>query len=496
MSKINQEDSEEFTEQAEFFASAVHELRTPLTAIHGYSEALSRGTPTPEEITSFSTIIHRNSAYLLRLVNSLLDLEKLRAGKFELERKPFNLFAMCEEVEEICRPRAEEKEISFGIEPIYPLPRKITGDTLRLKQVLLNLATNAVKFTKKGGVKIVLSFDVSDQVLMFKVIDTGIGLTSDQQNRLFSAFSQVDPTVARNFGGTGLGLMVSKQIVTAMGGSIQVSSEPDQGSVFSIRLPVDQGAVAELQMTPPETRVRSASKGRIPALMGRVLIIEDTADTRNLVKYLLEKTGAHVSTAENGKIGLDQALQGEYDLVLLDRHLPILDGGEVARRLREANYTGSIIAFSAERGKKSSKWITEHGLSGSVPKPFSHADIYRVARKYLTTVSNVLESEAPLHSTLLEQSDEYQAIVNHFIESLPRRLEDIRSAVNKTDSQAVVTAAHKLCAASIFGFPLLEDVARSLETAAKEGSIGKFPVLFTKLEGITIRITKAAEDHT
>ncbi len=491
MNKATKSNSLQLREQEELFAGAVHEIRTPMTAVHGYSELLASGTVTDDEVRTFSRIIHRNSAYLLQLVDGLLDFTKLRSGKFEVDSQAVELISLCEDVEEICRPKAEEKGIAFGVEYIFPLPSEIESDSTRLKQVLLNLVGNAVKFTREGGVKLVLSFDQDSCVLTFKVVDTGIGLTQGQQEKLFSAFAQADISITQEFGGTGLGLLVSKEILSQLGGALEIDSEFGRGTVFSATLLLDRETLSDLEtLTLQRKKLKKASKERVPALMGRVLIVEDDEDTRNLVQHLLVRAGAFVTTAENGQVGLELAQLSSFDLIFLDRNMPLMSGEEVVRKLRDQGYENPIVAFSADQTRETNRWITSLGLSGFLRKPFTHAELYQTAQRYLCSVPQLLESDAPLESYLLAEGEQFRMIVEEFVEGLPGRLQSIRDAIDRNDLDSLIELSHKLCGSTIFGFPILEKVARSLQDAVRSGGRTEIALRFRELDGIIQRVTK------
>ncbi len=480
-------------DQEEFFAKAVHELRTPLTAINGYSEALAAGTSSADEVVSFGKIIHRNTSYVLQLVDTLLDLAKLNSGQFDLEKEPFNLLSLCEEVENVCKPRAEEKGISFGIEEINTLSTEIVSDALRLKQVLLNLAINAVKFTTKGGVKIVIALDPDSDQLRLKIVDTGIGLTAKQQKGLFSAFAQGDMAITKEFGGTGLGLLVSKEIIDKMGGTLEVDSELGRGSVFSIVLPIEKNPLSNQETTLRKTRKWPPAQRVFPTLTGNVLVIEDDPDTASLVKYLLEKWGVDIIVAENGEKGLMLARKGDVDLILLDQSLPLMDGPTVASKLNAEGFDKPILAFSAERGLAEEKWIKDHGLAGAVPKPFRQSDLYGIVQNYLRTVSDALASGDPVYSSLLDQGREYRAIILKFVEGLSDRLEIIKSAMSVNDLETLASEAHKLGNAGAFGYPLLQKIANSLERSVGVLSSAELLIQLSELETVIDRVVKGAK---
>jgi PAS domain S-box-containing protein len=360
--------------KSEFLANMSHEIRTPMTAILGFSEILlenAEGGPVQEA----AAIIKRNGQHLLEIINDILDLSKIEAGRLRIERLPCSLPALIDEVISLMRVRAEAKGLTLTAEYAGPIPEHIQTDPTRLRQVLVNLVGNAVKFTETGSVRMVVRHrpeHAPAPVLEIDVIDTGIGLEAEQLGRLFTPFMQADASTTRKYGGTGLGLAISKRLLGMLGGEISVTSRPGQGSTFTLRLPVEYPppAVADESLNRVPNGPRAAeriaitnqtARGALPprlkqkgALEGcRVLLVEDCPDNQRLIATILRRAGASVELANNGREAIDRLLQDQgaeaepFGVVLMDMQMPVMDGYQATARLRDAGYSGAIVALTA-----------------------------------------------------------------------------------------------------------------------------------------------------
>ncbi len=327
-----------------FLATMSHEIRTPLTAILGFAELLL-DAPAPERLEESLELIRDNGHYLLRIINDVLDYSKIEAGKLTLEREPFTPATLLGELRALMRVRAEARGLSLDLELDPRLPAALHGDVTRLRQILLNLIGNAIKFTHRGGVTLrCLYLEVEPPQLSFEVEDTGIGLPPGDPERLFEAFVQGDASDARAYGGTGLGLAISRSLARLLGGDITARPTPAGGACFSLRLPAGLEPVA----VPDQAPGRHAPE----ALQGRILVVEDNATNRLLVRLLLEAAGAMVAEAADGLAALArvesaQAAGTPFAAILMDIQMPELDGYEVTRRLRAQGCRTPIIALTA-----------------------------------------------------------------------------------------------------------------------------------------------------
>ena len=345
--------------KSEFLANMSHEVRTPMTAILGFSDLLTESAATESDRRNAVQTIRRNGQHLLGLINDILDLSKIEAGKLDVEHTTCHTRRLLFDVADLLKGKAEEKELALRIESDGPIPETITSDPARLKQALVNLVGNAVKFSERGVVRIVASCDPQAETISFAVIDQGVGMTPEQVARLFQPFTQVDASTSRRFGGTGLGLVISKRIAELLDGDVTVASVPGRGSVFT--LIVATGPLEGVQMVAaPDPRPSSVEvptpAGDLPRIRGRVLLVEDGQDNQRLLTILLEKAGAEVTLAENGLTGVEKVLSAmtegrPFGIVLMDMEMPVMDGYTATRQLRDQGYLGQIVALTAHAMK-------------------------------------------------------------------------------------------------------------------------------------------------
>ncbi len=364
--------------KTEFLANMSHEIRTPMTAILGFADILLEdGTANAVERTDALKTIRRNGAYLLEILNDILDFSKIEANRLEIEEVPCAPARIFADVVDLMRPRANEKKIQVRFELDGPIPERLLSDPVRLRQILLNLVGNAVKFTSQGEVRVRARFDANDRTLEFDVEDSGIGIAEKVLLEIFEPFRQGDSSMTRRFGGTGLGLAITKRLVERLGGAITATSTVGKGSLFRVRVPahpVDSGSVTEVPEsdTPSTGRMRSALEGLRAS--GRVLMVEDGPDNQRVIRHVLEMAGYSVTAADNGQIGVELALAAveegtPYRVILMDVQMPVLDGYEATRRLRASGYTGPIIALTAHALPSERQRCLEAGCDAFATKP-------------------------------------------------------------------------------------------------------------------------------
>jgi len=370
--------------KSEFLANMSHEIRTPMTAILGFAETLLAPDVSDDEAKDAIGTIRRNGKHLLEVINDILDISKIEAGKLEIEHVRCSPFQIVSEVVMLMHPYADAKKLTLHAECEGMIPEAIRSDSRRLKQILLNLVGNAVKFTQEGGVRVILRMDSAsacESMLQFDLVDTGIGMTTEHKQRLFQPFSQADNSTSRKFGGTGLGLAVSRRLAEVMGGCISiVESEPGRGSRFRFSIPT--GPLDRVTMVDSADGDRLLSK---PAMVSpisstpkplncRVLLAEDGPDNQRLVMFVLKKAGAEVTIAENGQIAMDKALEATqtgtpFDVILMDMQMPVMDGYEATSRLRRMGYTKPIIALTAHAMATDRKKCIAAGCDDYMAKP-------------------------------------------------------------------------------------------------------------------------------
>jgi PAS domain S-box-containing protein len=386
--------------KSEFLANMSHEIRTPMTAILGFAELLldeaGLDRAPPERIEAIHTI-RRNGSYLLELINDILDLSKIEAGRLNVERIVCAPVQVLDDVISLMRVRSNAKKLPLTLEYVGGIPETIHSDPDRLRQVLINMIGNAIKFTETGEVRVVARLVQElgkPALLQVDVVDTGIGLTREQSLRLFQPFSQADSSTTRKFGGTGLGLTISKRLAEMLGGDITLSSTPGKGSTFSLTVETgDLEGVRRLE-SPLEgapSAARAPADGTVPAMRldGRILLAEDGPDNQRLIAFVLKNAGAEVTVVENGQIAHDEALaardRGEpFHVILMDMQMPVLDGYEATRKLRAAGYAEPIIAMTAHAMEGDSAKCLNAGCDGYLTKPIDRA-------KFLQTIARTIQ---------------------------------------------------------------------------------------------------------
>jgi signal transduction histidine kinase/DNA-binding response OmpR family regulator/HPt (histidine-containing phosphotransfer) domain-containing protein len=346
--------------KSQFLANMSHEIRTPLTAILGFAEnLLDDDLPVDERRSSIETIM-RNGEHLLNVINDLLDLSKIEAGKLEIEQAPFSPIRLAADVMSIMRVKADAKKLPLRLRFLTPMPDRIVNDPTRLRQILINLLGNAIKFTESGFVELRVGFEsgtlTAAPQLRWSVVDTGIGLNAEQLGRLFQPFVQADNSTARRFGGTGLGLSICRRLARMLGGDVTASSVAGAGSMFSVTIETGTVEGTEFVEHPDEafqTHSVPAPRGdAFPRLDLHILLAEDSPDNQRLIGSFLVKLGAEVVVAENGDVAIDLALRSRdggrrFDVILMDMHMPVIDGYGATEHLRSVGYDGPIIALTA-----------------------------------------------------------------------------------------------------------------------------------------------------
>ena len=467
-----------------FVANISHEIRTPLTPIIGFAEALlDEGDISKPQRQSLRTII-RNSRHLLTLINDILDLSKIEANRLTVEKLAVNPFDLLQDIESLVGMQAREKGLEFDIQYEYPIPELITTDPLRLKQILMNLATNAVKFTERGFVRVTTRYEAAARQLVIQVADSGIGISEDKRQRLFQAFSQADSSTTREYGGTGLGLYISQRLARMLGGGIEMDSVPGVGSRFLLR--VDAGPVrdADLVMVRPqssETPEPSALMPESVAVHGRVLVAEDSPDNQQLIRLYLQRLGAEVTLCENGKLAVEAALRQHHDLILMDMQMPVMSGLEAVEQLRARGYRGPIFALTANAMKEDVERYLQSGCDGFLAKPIEKSDFNRVVRECLGTRDEDVQDE---------EDAQYQELVGRFVAGLPGYARAIEAGVEQGDWESVASLAHQIKGmGGSFGFPALSELALHLQEQLKDGNRDSAAVAAGELLALIRKIT-------
>jgi len=455
-----------------FLANMSHEIRTPLTAIIGFGESTLDSNQNVDERLSAIKSIVRNGKHLLHLINEILDISKIESGKLTIEILPTNLFEILSDIESLAGREAKNKGLEFSIHHNFPLPEKITTDPIRLKQILLNLCNNAIKFTERGHVKVVVSCNRELQHIKFTIIDTGIGLSPQQINKLFTPFTQADSSTTRKYGGTGLGLHISKLLIENLDGKLKVSSTLNQGSQFEFYINAgDLNDSRFISKTPafPSGDSKSAINPEVPQLIGRILLAEDNTDNQALISYFIRKTGASIKIAENGAIALQNALDTEFDLILMDVQMPEMDGLEATKQLRQAGYLKPIVALTANATHEDTEECYQAGCNKFLSKPVNWNLFYQTLAEYLPTKQSSKNKAIPIKTNLLINDPEILKLIVALLGALPERLEHISNALEQRDWETLVDHLHQLKGVGgNFGYPQLTKLSTRMECEAKQ----------------------------
>jgi len=400
-----------------FLANMSHEIRTPMTAILGFAdvllehlETLSEDDGRHEGDIEAAKTIKRNGEYLLEIINDILDLSKIEAGRMTVERIECQPRQIIDEAAALMKVRADAKQLPLKVEYATPIPDSVRTDPTRLRQILVNLVGNAIKFTATGEVRIVVRLvrgDQGDGQLEIDVCDTGIGMSSEQVSRLFRPFAQADTSTTRRYGGTGLGLTISKRLTEILGGAIRVESAPGKGSTFTVS--IDVGPLEGLKMWTPtcqDASDKNDARGRETAsqpkhLDIRVLLAEDGPDNQRLISHVLKKAGAKVTIVDNGQLAVEAVLRTcpgltsaahslddapesrtPFDIVLMDMQMPILDGYAATRALRESGYDGPILALTANAMSQDRQKCLDAGCTDYATKPIQRDKLLKLIDRY------------------------------------------------------------------------------------------------------------------
>ena len=471
--------------KSSFLANMSHEIRTPLTSIIGFAELMQDPrVPKEEKVGAAKTII-RNGRHLLEVINDILDMSKIESNLLTLERIVVGLPKLLSDIEALVSSRAQEKGLLFTIKHHLPLPPTLLTDPVRLKQILLNLCSNAIKFSSEGEVSLDVRFDALGKTVSFEVTDTGIGMSEHQLTRLFKPFVQADVSTTRQFGGTGLGLYISKQLADMLSGAIQVSSQPGKGSRFSLTVPggVDTGPLTMLDSSRdfddfqrPDFQITSIE---VPQLSGRVLVAEDGVDNQRLLGSYLRQAGVEFDIVDNGSLAVERALAHEYALVLMDVQMPVMDGITATKLLRNAHYRGPIVALTANVMQGDAAQYRAAGCNDVLAKPIDRARFYEVLETHVGEVQALQASLAAKD----DYATELAALTADFAAGLPASFAAITEALNAADGAALSALLHNLKGtAGSYGFSRVAALAADAEAAVSSGKMdriravcGRFP---------------------
>ncbi len=505
--------------KSEFLANMSHEIRTPMNAILGLTYLLEKkglSTDTREMVTR----IQGAGRALLGILNDILDLSRIEADGLELDASPFRLSGLLSDIRSLTAAACEGKPVRVSASLPPPGAEQLVGDALRLQQVLVNLGSNAAKFTEKGSIRIevVARQRTADRVrLRFAVLDTGIGIPADKLQAIFSAFTQADASPTRRFGGTGLGLTICQRLVAMMGGRLEVSSLPGKGSEFSFEIEFEVVADAAAAGSRPGSLADPAAtaSGGAPAaeatrLSGlRILVVDDSEINRDVASRILNAEGAQVTTAENGRQALDRLEYGTVDVILMDIQMPVMDGHEASRRIRRTQRLSSlpILALSAGALREQREAAMAAGMDGFISKPFDPEELVTRLQDFTpggrrTSFGAHPAQQKPARSAAPALLDVARGIVNwrdaatfrsyleKFVDSHAADPERAAALIEAGDAVAAARIVHKLAgSAGTMALTALAREAAALEGALKVGAAP--PALIDELQ-VRMRDTLAA----
>jgi len=460
-----------------FLANMSHEIRTPMNSIIGFSELAKGDIITPQTQERLDHILE-NSKWLLQIINDILDISKVESGRMELEHVPFDLGEILAHCQSIITPKALEKNIhlQFYTEPF--IGRKLLGDPTRLRQVIVNILSNAIKFTHIGTVKVsatVVEMTDTDCTVLFDIRDSGIGMTPEQMKRIFKPFAQADSSTTRKYGGTGLGLPITKNIIELMGGELEVESIPGLGSKFDFKIKFD---TVESDV---ETDFQMYSVGDIEKPMFSsdtiILVCEDNKMNQRVIEEHLKRVGTQVVIADNGKIGVDEVKRRldndkkPFDLIFMDMHMPEMDGFETASAIMQMGIGTPIVALTANVMSNDQDLYIENGMQECIGKPFTSQELWACLLKYLKPVDDADESDLSIAETEETKNEFLNMLKRDFYMGNKGKFAEITSALEVNDFQTAHRLAHTLKSnASLIGRPGLREIATEIERLLASGS--------------------------
>jgi signal transduction histidine kinase/DNA-binding NarL/FixJ family response regulator/HPt (histidine-containing phosphotransfer) domain-containing protein len=511
--------------KSEFLANMSHEIRTPMNSIIGFSDILNEEPTLSAEHRKYIQLILNNGRILLQLINDILDFSKIEAGKLNTEIIEFTLFEFLEDLNSLLRPLALSRGLDFEILQCSDLPAVIHSDPVRVRQCLVNLVSNAVKFTSAGHVFVNVYIQRQDEsdYIRFDVEDTGIGIPADKIDTIFEAFTQADGSTTRKYGGTGLGLTITRQLVQLLGGTIEVRSEIGKGSVFSILFPTgvnveEQPVMNRYQLS--ESLIEETKTEPEGPLCGRVLVAEDAKGNQALIRLLLEKMGLEVEIVENGQQALEKAMAEKFDLIFMDMQMPVMNGYDATRELRRRGCTLPIIALTAHAMKEDEKKCLSAGCSGYLQKPIDRAKLTELLHTVLSGKEETMGKKAdelkaevdqltrlcqsaagpnldssaaqkeigiPIEwnelSNICDDPEILQVVAQTVLEEAPEVLEQLQAAVTAGDVPNIQLLAHRIKGtAKNLAAKVLADKAFVLELAAKNNQIENAQAMLDEIQ--------------
>jgi len=511
--------------KSQFLANMSHEIRTPMNGVIGMLD-LALDEPLDDKVHDYLNTARSSGEALLEIINDILDISKIESGKINVEMVECSLNDLLFNINSLMCPKIAKKGVEFKIVFDCPVPKQIRTDPMRLRQCLINLIGNANKFTNTGHIHLHVSSQSGEKgiEIQFDVEDTGIGIPPDKQEAIFESFSQADNSTSRKFGGTGLGLTITKKLAELLGGSVSLTSELGKGSVFSLTIPAgidveSQSLITELERSTP--RSERSGMGDIK-LSGKILVAEDDRTNQMVILAMLKKAGLQTTIANDGKEAVEKASSESFDIILMDIHMPNMNGYEATRALRERGFTLPILALTASVLKSEVKKCLEAGCDEHLNKPIDRPKLLQTLSKYLSSGQNSASGEV---ETAKAQIDELSELISEptsqdklpteasrnlsfeniidwhglveglgdeelvkemiliFFTDVKERIKMLTEAIKACDTSGIESYAHALKgAAAIVGAKQFSDIAYRLECAGREENMAVATPLFDELK--------------
>jgi len=458
-----------------------HEIRTPINSVIGFTNLLQK-TALSEDQKQFVNMIQSASENLLTIINDILDISKIEAGMLRIEKNPFSLRGLSNSIETMFYHKAREKNLSFSIYIQENIPDTLTGDAVRLTQILVNLISNAIKFTQKGGITInITSISQTGESarLRFSVKDSGIGISPDKLEAVFERFQQGETDTTRKYGGTGLGLSIVKNLVQLQGGDISVNSEPGKGTEFIFEIEYSLLPVTESIPTVLPDKI-DIGPGAFPD--AKILVVEDNAMNQLLIKYTFQSWKMNFELADNGAKAIEWLQRDKFDLILLDIQMPLMDGYATSQAIRkELKSDIPIIAMTAHALAGEREKCLSYGMNDYISKPIHEKELYMLLKKYLDDGKDSIESlKNSLHyidlnfleDMVMGSGDFMKTILRQFLKQFPGEMDMLKKAVDDKDTRQVATLSHHIqSTVSILGknTPFFQQLEK-MEKLAKKSS--------------------------